>query len=420
MPGNSRPKSQEELDEQVRKASDYAGVELVPPSIEGKTDGVEAGKIQETFSRRYELFLAALRKTTSVNFEQEAKMVRAFNNLDRYISSHTQNAEGRTLREHQFESLRKLQDFLEKGETEGFFKLPTGYGKTVLFTEFVEAMGLRTLVVVPRLKLVDQTEEKFDKFAEDIGVGLVTGKKKDFDKKVTIITYESFVRQVSSGKIKPEDYDCLILDEAHRSLTEGRMEAVSKFPNALKIGFTATPKFNADKQVSKLLKNEIGSIGLSEAIEDGMLCSVKCMLAKTNVDLRNVEVKNGDYVEADLLKAINIKSRNKAAVELYKKYFDGQLFMANCVNIEHAKDVAKEFEEGGVSVAYITSKTPLKGPGGQEEILENHRKGKIKVLCQVGLLTEGYDEPKVSGCFNMAPTRSLVVAEQRGGKSFEA
>ncbi len=96
--------------------------------------------------------------------------------------------------ERQLSVFEDIQTFLEKGETEGFVKLPTGVGKTVLFTKLIEALGLRTLIVVPRKTLVDQTSGKLTKFAPDLEFGHVySGKKKDYSKPVTITTYQSLV-----------------------------------------------------------------------------------------------------------------------------------------------------------------------------------------------------------------------------------
>lgn len=414
-----RPKGKHLLQNQVEKVSNLIGTNIVPPSKVETIYDESVSDLKGNYSKRYQLLLSALRRSASLNEEKEKTMIEALNNLDIYISNHIDNDKTRTLRKQQFLCFQKLRDFLEKGETEGYFKLPTGYGKTVLFTEFVEAIGLKPLIVVPKLGLAEQTEEKFETFAPNLDIGLINGKLKEYGKKVTIITYDSFVSEIKKGKLNPKDYDCLILDEAHRCLTPPRIETVKKFDHAIQVGFTATPKFNENKKVSNLLKTEIHSISLNKAIRDGDLCSVKCMLAKTKVDLRNVEIKNGQYNEQQLLKAINIKSRNKAAVDLYKKYFNGQIFLANCLNIAHAEEVAKEFNEAGISAACISSETPIEdkdGQKGQETLKREHREGKIKVLCQADLLTEGYDEPRVSGCINLAPTRSLVVAEQRGGR----
>lgn len=116
------------------------------------------------------------------------------NNVDSYIEKNKLgNGDDMTLRERQLTAFEDLRNFLEAGETEGYIKLPTGVGKTVLFTEFVEATGVRTMIVVPTIDLVHQTEEKFQKFASQTPIGKIYEKEKDYSKSVSVITYSSLV-----------------------------------------------------------------------------------------------------------------------------------------------------------------------------------------------------------------------------------
>jgi superfamily II DNA or RNA helicase len=132
--------------------------------------------------------------------------------------------------------------------------LPTGFGKTVLFVELIEALNLRTLIAVPTTQLIDQTEESFQDFAEDLEVGKIYEKAKEFGRQVTIITYQSLIPKVKSGEINPGDFDCLILDEAHKALGPETMKTIQKFDKAVKLGFTATPDYSEEKGVSALLE----------------------------------------------------------------------------------------------------------------------------------------------------------------------
>lgn len=424
-----RPKPPEELFQQLETTQNTFGQDaehsLIPESQDKeKILQMSESELKQKFARRYEMYVRLLRdkkrqeKTgeSSLSPEDIAEMKKwlsILNSLDTYIKKH-HKGEGITLRGKQIDVFDSMRNLLEEGGSEGYVKLPTGVGKTVLFTELVEAMDVKTLVVVPTKILVDQTAEKLEEFAPDLDFGKVYSYAKERDRQVTIITYSSLVSQLENGQIKPEDFDCLILDEVHESLSDKRKEAVGKFDKAIKLGFTATPKFSEKKQVSNLLEKEIHSMAIREAVEAGMLCSVSSIIVKTEADMSSVKVKdNGEYDEKELEKAINIVSRNKAAVDLYKKVYDGQLAVAYCVGIDHAAAVAKEFNESGVSATYISGKTPKKE---QEEILERFHNGDIKVLCNADLLIAGFDEPKASVCLNLRPTQSRIDAEQRGGR----
>lgn len=335
-------------------------------------------------------------------------------NLDRYIERHRRETDQRTLTESQMTVFEALRDFIANGGTEGYVGLPTGWGKTVLFSELIEATGLKTIIVVPTRILVDQTGERLSEFAEGVDVGKIYSYAKEFDRQVTIITDASLARHIENGTLRPQEYPLLVLDEVHRLLSDKRSEAVRRFTNAIKIGFTATPRFSTDRYVGKLLNTEIHNMTVKEAVGEGLLCPLSAYIAQTEIDLTNVSVtRSGEYDEKELERAINVKARNQSAVELYQKMFDGQRALVYCVGIQHAEEVAKLFIENGVPARHISGK---QGRKEQDEIKEQFRSGEIRVLCNADILIEGFDEPRASVCLNLRPTLSWVVAQQRGGR----
>lgn len=422
-------KTPEILKSQVVDAQETLGPEeeytLLPPSEKPEDIfTLSEAELKQKYARRFDMFKKLTYDKrmvergredyylTEPDIDDMKKWLAALNSLDTYIQKHHEGET--TLRGKQIDVFESLRNFLEQGGKEGYVKLPTGVGKTVLFTEFIEALDVKTLVVVPTKILVEQTEKSIHKFAKDLDVGKVYSYAKEHGRQVTIITYESLVSQVENKQINPKDFDCLILDETHESLSKRRMDTINKFEGAIKVGFTATPYFSDEKHVGQLLEKEIHSMSIREAVEKGMLSSVSAVIVRTEADLSSVTVNdNGNYQKDELADAVNIASRNKAAVDLYKTTFAGEHAVAYCVGIDHSHVVAEEFVKAGVPAAAISGKTPRKE---QNEILEKFKSGEIKVVCNADLLIAGFDEPKASVCLNLRPTRSRVDAEQRGGR----
>ena len=417
-----RKKSEEELQGQTNEVASNLEQEIIQPTSREVVFSMSLSEIKERFPVRYGIYLKSLRanKTgTEIPEEEKQEMqewLSVLNNLDKYIENHKTNGEEVTLRERQFTVFEDMRDFLEEGGKEGYIKLPTGAGKTVIFSEFIEAIGVKTLIVVPTKLLVEQTEGKLEEFAEDLDVGKIYSEAKKHGKDVTIITYQSLVKKLEDGTLNPDDYRCLILDEVHTALSEKRSDAVGKFNKAIKLGFTATPKYSEHKNVEQLLNTEIHSLNVREAAEEGVISPFSVVIAQTNIDISGVKVKNksGEYDEYELQKAINIQSRNQSAVELYQKMFDGQLAVVYCMGVKHAKNVAKLFNDSGISASVVHGNQSIKE---QQIILEKYKQGEIKVLCNADILVAGFDEPRVSVCLNLAPTLSPVTAEQRGGRA---
>ncbi|MDQ5938449.1 MAG: hypothetical protein QG642_139 [Patescibacteria group bacterium] len=415
-------KSEEDLQKQLEITEDVVGTEIVPNSIRDDIFNLSLDEIKERYPERYSAYLQILRaerKSEQIVDDELNKMkewLETLNNLDTYITKHSDNAneDSVRLRDRQFTVFEDIRNALEKGEKEGYVKLPTGVGKTVLFIELIKALDKKTLVVVPTRQLVHQTGDKIKQFAPNLKSGKVYAHEKNLEENTTIITYDSLVAMVKSGKIVPEKYDTIILDEVHRCLSEARQEIINRFQDVVKIGFTATPEYSKEKKVSNILKKEIHSMGVREATETGLLSSFSCIVAKTDIDLSSVKIlSNGEYDQGELEKVINVIGRNKAAVDMYEQGFKGKKAIAFCLSINHANDVAQTFIERGIQAVVISGRTPRAEQG---KIIQDFESGNIDVLLTVNLLTEGFDAPNASVCLNLAPTHSLVRAEQRAGR----
>ena len=415
-----RSKTPDQLRSQVEHVERGIGAVLRPSHVEADFSKVPAQELKERFPKRYAFYLNLLRreKQGAALGREDAQRMRAWlqalNALDEYIFSHHEDEEEATLTEHQITAFEAIRNFFEHGGSKGYIKLPTGSGKTVIFTELIEAMGLKTLVVVPRKILLNQTVEEMSKFAEDVDVGRIYSEAKERGRQVTVTTYDSLVGGVNNGSIDPKGYDLLVLDEVHRGLSEKRKKAIEKFSQALQVGFSATPDFSTKKNVLEILPTCIFEMPIREAVEKGMLCSFVSGVIQTNVDLSGVKLKSsGEFDEADLEKAVDIESRNRSAVETYKKIAPGEKAIVYCAGIEHARHIAERFQDQGIAALAVWGNM-LKGE--LAKALEDFADRTVRVICNADLLIEGFNDREASLCVNLRPTRSAVIAEQRGGR----
>jgi len=428
---DSKKKNKEQLEQQLKSVEGILNgaktetesdvlINLAPRSENGNIFNLSLKEIKDKYPERYAIYLKILRaerNKQSIDETELEKMkdwIEVLNNLDNYIID-CSDEKKRILREYQVNVFEALRDFIEDGGKRGYIKLPTGVGKTVLFIEFIKAFNDRIMIVVPTQQLVQQTEDRIRQFAPDLETGLVYSDRKEYEKKVTITTYDSLVAGIKSGKLNPNDYQVLVLDEAHKSSSAERQTVVGKFKYNIIVGFTATPRYSEGKHVGKFLETEIYRLSVKEATEQGLLAPFSCVTVKTDVDLSNIDLKNdGEYDIQELERIINIKSRNKAAVELYQNpAYKDKSALVFCLTIKHAEDVAKEFVDQGISAAVITGWQTRKD---QEKIIDKFKNGKLKVILTVDLLAEGFDAQNATVCFNLAPTHSLVRAEQRAGR----
>lgn len=409
-----KPKSKEVLESQLETAESIFGDRLAPEDwSELSLDDIKANH-----RIRYEKYLEILRESrypqqTDTVPEEARNLVNALNSLENYLTSHERKELDELRNERQISVFRDLLEFLERGETSGYVKLPTGVGKTVIFLKLVETLGLKSMIVVPSRILITQTGERIEEFT-DLEFGAVYSEAKEYDKQVTVITYSSLVSKIEEGLIDPADYPVLILDEAHRSLSDNRITAIDKF-HGIKIGFTATPSYSRKKSLSEVLENEIHYMNLSEAIKEGLLCETHTIHAHTQTDLSDVSIMNSEnYNEDELEKIVNNKIRNQSAVKLYAQGFSKDKVVCYCSGIAHAHSVQAEFEEEGIPSLVITGET---SEAERKIAFERFQKGEVTVLINAKVLIEGFDEPSCNVVFNLHPTLSVVEAEQRGGRA---
>ena len=372
-----------------------------------------------------------------------------FNNLISGIKSFLPISDLRPAQKDIFEEFLSRVD---ENLTKGFFDLATGFGKTRMMNVLTEGYLSqnpkgKVVVVVPTQSLVkDENGEGMIKrfqdfhqmyYSEPLSIGSFYSYGKDTTSNVIVTTYSSLNAFVNN--INPNEVGLLLLDEAHHSLSEKRMDAIKEFSNACCYGLTATPAYSPDKNLENLLGSVISEMNTVQAVKDGLLTPCKNVLlsSKIKVDLSSVsKTTTGEYNEAELEKALSqsLKSyqengnaknwknvheliANEIAV-FYQNYVDetvgkvqGKKCMINCRSQAEAKLQARALNKLFGKTVAGTWTTDTK----DKTILNKFVNGNLPILCQVGKLSEGFDMPELDMCINY-PTCSRVVEAQRGGR----
>ena len=372
-----------------------------------------------------------------------------FNNLISGIKSFLPISD---LRPAQKDIFDEFLSRVDENLTKGFFDLATGFGKTRMMNVLTEGYLSqnpkgKVVVVVPTQSLVkDENGEGMIKrfqdfhqmyYSEPLSIGAFYTYGKDTTSNVIVTTYSSLNTFVNN--INPNEVGLLLLDEAHHSLSQSRMDAIKEFSNACCYGLTATPAYSPDKNLENLLGSVISEMNTVQAVKDGLLTPCKNVLlsSKIKVDLSSVsKTTTGEYNEAELEKALSqsLKSyqengnaknwknvheliANEIAV-FYQNYVDetvgkvqGKKCMINCRSQAEAKLQARALNKlfGKTIAGTWTTNTKDK------TILNKFVNGNLPILCQVGKLSEGFDMPELDMCINY-PTCSRVVEAQRGGR----
>lgn len=320
----------------------------------------------------------------------------------------------KTFRKYQENVFDVLVDFFIKNShtpsARGFVVMPPRSGKTLIFTELIRRLKVRSIVAVPTLTILEQNYREMVSQNLSVKLSVYAEGRRDLSGDVIFTTYQSLLRLIKNGIVTRDFVRLVICDEAHRALSLERSK-IADHLNAVYLGFTATDKFSEEKQAEKVFKNELYRMPLVEAIEDGILLPLRGMIVETEIDLRQVQISRRDALDEKVAqKVLNIAARNKVARDFYLKRLKNVPAVFFCLDIKHATQMAKYLRNSGVRAEEIHSKIKVKK---REEILDAFSQGKLDVLCSRDILIEGWDSGRVVAELNLRPTYSWVLAEQR-------
>ena len=335
------------------------------------------------------------------------------------------------LRGEQYFALGALTKLSDTQIAASYYKLPTGFGKTVMFSYMAQAYLLQArangdtkklVILVPRLNLINQTSDKLDSFA-GFSASEFSGRTKDTDADIIISTYRSLDKLVETIGI--ENIGLIFADEAHHVTGDKISQTMTNLMKSVPtIGFTATPSYDADKSVGNVLRTEIFAMTIADGVRGGMLSPVKNTLYCSSIvyDLENTPATSqGEYDYNSITGQIDTDTLTSEIADIYingvdedtgRRFIDAKA-MINCPNIEMAKRQADAINQRAGHIIARAFSSDMK-----DFEIEKAKfiAGKYQVACQVNTMTEGFDDTTVSLCINY-PTRSAVRAEQAAGRA---
>jgi ribonuclease E len=293
------------------------------------------------------------------------------------------------------------------------FRHPTASGKTIAAAGFVEAARtLGVLILTHRRLLVSQftrdlTTEGYGKRLTDV---ITSDSRSARQAPLTIQTYAWFARHVDS--IDRDAYQLVICDEAHTALGEKTSAAIRSFPEPIYIGMTATEQLIA-KQVSDVFPASVDDLPLQDAARRGLIAPLRDLRVPPVTAINAVPIVGGDFDQEILAKTLDHQALNQAAAGMYRDRFDNTPGIVYAAGVEHAYNLAKEFRAAGLKAEAVSGRTP---PVRLAETLAAYERGEINVLINAQLLAEGWNSPRATVCFHLAPTASRRVYQQRIGR----
>jgi hypothetical protein len=175
---------------------------------------------------------------------------------------------------------------------------------------------------------------------------------------------------------------------------------------------TATEQLIA-KQVSDVFPASVDDLPLQDAARRGLIAPLRNLRVPPAAAIHSVPIVGGDFEERALAAVLDHTALNQAAASLYRDRFDSTPGIVYAAGVDHAYNLAKEFRAAGLKAEAVSGRTP---PVKLAEILAAYERGEIDILINAMLLAEGWNSPRATVVFHLAPTASRRVYQQRIGR----
>lgn len=317
------------------------------------------------------------------------------------------------LRPYQAEAKQAILSAWDEGYRKTLLVLPTGCGKTVVFSSVTENQvnkGRKVLIMAHRGELLQQAA---DKLKESSGLDCVLEKAESTSlgsfMPVTVGSVQSLAQPKRLAKFPSDYFQDIIVDEAHHCLSNSYQRVLEHFPDANVLGVTATPDRGDKQTLGQYFDSQAYEYSMSQAIRDNYLIPIKAQMIPLELDIAKVGVSNGDYAVGEIGNALE-PYLEQIAQEM-SHYCRGRKTVVFLPLIATSQKFCRMLNDVGLSATEVNGNSE-----DRSEILSDFESGKYDVLCNSMLLTEGWDCPSVDCIVILRPTRVRALYQQMVGR----
>jgi DNA repair protein RadD len=336
------------------------------------------------------------------------------------------------LRDYQTDLVNRLRQSYSSGRKSPLVVLPTGGGKTTVFSYVSSSAAKKGKVIwllAHRQELVKQismTLARFDCMHNIVAPANIIRSIKiaqfksrnmvhvDNRASVHVCSVQTLVKRMDKMRVPP---DIIIIDEAHHLTTGstwGKIAAAN--PDALLLPVTATPCRLDGKGLG------VGSGGfaddiiigatMNELIAAGYLCDYRIFKPPVDIDLSDVKKRAGDYAKDQIAEKMDKPKITGDAVDHYLKLSAGKRALVFCCTVAHAQHVSEEFKSAGVTSESLDGTTE-----DRDAMLARFESGETLVLTSCEIVSEGFDLPAIETAILLRPTASTSLYLQQVGRA---
>ncbi len=319
----------------------------------------------------------------------------------------------------QREALKSLFALRNNNQNKALLISATGTGKTYLAAfDVYNFKPKRLLFLVHREQILRQAIESFKViFGKDFDAGLLTGNSKNCSAKFLFSTVQTMSKENIYTKFSPDDFDYIIIDEAHRAGANGYLKFLQYFSPKFLLGLTATPERMDNFDVYKLFDYNIAyEIRLDKAMEEDLLCPFH-YFGISEIAIDGNVIDDADFSKIFPYLTCDVRVQNIIdKLNFYGYSGNRAKGLIFCRKIEEADILSEKFNKKGYRTVSINSKSNTNIEQAIERLEQDEWTGGLDYIFTVDMFNEGVDIPAVNQIIMLRPTKSSIVFVQQLGR----
>jgi len=322
-----------------------------------------------------------------------------------------------SLRPYQVEAAEAVEQAVTRGVRRPLVALPTGTGKTVLFAEMIKRRRGRSLILAHRDELLRQAGEKIKSCMPDADIGYVKAEEDDHNKQIVIASVQTLGRENRLARLW-NDYETIVVDEAHHAAAESYRRILQKLDGFTKhgpvvLGVTATPERGDKIGLDCVFQEIVYQRTMLDMINEDYLADLTAIEIKLKVDFNALHTRAGDYIDSEVEAFMRHADAPQHIVEAFREHAGDRQTLIFTPTVAMAHDIAGKFVDAGYRAEALDGTTPT---DTRRAILARLKSTETQIVCNCGVLTEGFDEPSISCIVVARPTKSKVLYIQMIGR----
>lgn len=289
-------------------------------------------------------------------------------------------------------------------------QIGTGGGKTEIAFDLIRRLSVPTVWLTHTRTLVTQTHRRMTEAGFRAGI-VMADWPRDPLAKIQVCSVQTMMRRLPLRNV-----GLVLNDECHRALSKGWLTVLSHYPNAHRVGLTATPIREDGQPLGSIFGCIVNTITNQELVDAGYLVN-PIVFVPSRPNLKGVAIRNGDYAPEALEERCNTAVLVGNIVAEWMKRCADLPTIVFAVGVKHSIAITERFNEAGVPWVHLDAKSPT---DVRTKAFADLAAGTIKGISNCNLIAEGFDLPMVSCVVDAAPTASIARFLQKIGRGARA